>query len=53
MDPELVKKLVTSKELVIEKFEDLSNLSKIISSGNKAPTVRINLSSSDGKLKKN
>jgi len=53
LDPELVKKLVTSRELVIERFEDLGNLSKIISSGNRAPTVRINLTTADGTLKKN
>lgn len=47
-----MKKLVTTRELVIEKFEDLGNLSKIISSGNKVPTVRIDLSTADGTLKK-
>lgn len=53
LDPELVKKLVTTRQLVIQKFQDLGNLSKIISSGNKAPTVRINLTTADGTLKKN
>lgn len=52
LDPELIHKLASSQQVLIDKFEDLALLNKIASSGNSAPSLLINLSTPTGTIKK-